>query len=493
VDTAKYSRLDESAYAPSGVFVRQLGWSQPSARLLGWLVAVVVLFTSGTAFAQGQPWLGDRKFRGAGIRTGNLELHPGVAGEVGFDSNFAQGSGDQGPVLGTSVLLQEPVVPSLRLRVTPSLSLSTLGPQRSPQGQAVLPPKITFNADLALRLNQLVALGSEYGEGTLSRTLFDGDLALQTEILPRRPWSLGVNALVARVAQPSNDPSVPSAALSRTTVGGGTDLRWRPGGGTLEWSVGYDGSYTTFDEAALGLDFVDHGPNIKGRWTFLPQTALLYDGRMGFVSYVSTANRRLVDSRPMVSTLGINGLITARIAFLAQGGWKATFFNGNTVADYDGLIGRLEATWFIASEPSSEGARGFSTLKLGYFRNVTNSGISNYYILDKVYADLAYGAFGNLFLNARLGVGFVKHPRSTLLVLDGDTFAPADVHEFRPEASISGDYRLTQNVALIGSLGYVASIGDNIIMVPQQRDLRDYADNLSFSRFTALVGARWFL
>lgn len=462
-------------------------------RALGWLLAVAVLFISGTAFAQGQPWLADRKFRGAGIRTGNLELHPGLAGEVGFDSNYGQGSGDYGLVPGTSIILQEPVVPSLRLRVTPSLSLTTLGPQRSPQGQAVAPPKITFNADLALRLNQLVALGAEYGEGSISRTFFDGDLALQAEILPRRPWSLSANALVARVAQPSNDPSILNAVLSRTTVGGGTDLRWRPGGGTLEWSVGYDGMYTAFDEAALGLDFVDHGPNIKGRWTFLPQTALLYDGRMGFVSYTSTANRRLVGSRPMVSTLGINGLVTARIAFLAQGGWKATFFNGATVPDYDGLIGRLEATWFIASDPSREGARGFSTLKLGYFRDVTNSGISNYYIIDKAYVDLAYGAFGSLFLNARLGVGFIKHPRSTLLVLDGGSFAPADFHEFRPDVLINGEYRLTQNVALVGSLGYVASIGDNIIMIEQQRDVRDYADNLAFSRFTALVGARWFL
>jgi len=36
-----------------------------------------------------QPWLADRKYgEGIGVRVGNLELHPGIAGEVGYDSNY---------------------------------------------------------------------------------------------------------------------------------------------------------------------------------------------------------------------------------------------------------------------------------------------------------------------------------------------------------------------------------------------------------------------
>ncbi len=455
---------------------------------------VGLLLVSSMASAQVQPWLADRKQRGIGIRTGDLELHPGVSGEVGYDSNFAQGSGDQGSIGVGEVFLQERVVPSLRLRVTPSLSLNTLGPARNPQGGTVLPPKFAFAADLALRLNQLFAVGGEFAEGSSSRTFIDGDLSLQADVLPRRPWSFGVNGTVSRVAQPTNDPSVVDAVLSRTALTGGGDLRWRPGGGTLEWSVGYDGTYTTFDDASFGLDYVDHGPNLKGRWTFLPQTALLYDGRLGFVSYVSPRNERLVDSTPMTSTLGFNGLITRRIAFLTQAGWKATFFEGDTVADYDGLIGRVEATWFVASEPSASGARGFSTLKLGYQRDVANSGISNYYVIDKLYADLSYAAAGVLFVTARAGVGLVKHPRSSLLVLSESTFAPRDIREVRPDFLLSGEYRLTSNVALVGSLNYTGSIGDNIVLLNRSTEGEpEYADNLAFSRFTALVGARWFL
>jgi hypothetical protein len=222
------------------------------------------------ASAQTQPWLADRKQRGIGIRVGNLELHPGVSGELGFDSNYFQGSGDEREV--GELLLNEPVVPALRLRVTPSLSVNTLGAARNPQvGPAVLPPKFAFVGDLALRWNQLLALGTIPGTADVSRTYIDGDVAVQADVLPRRPWSFGVNAMVSRIAQPNNDPGIPSAALERTAITGGGDLRWRPGGGTLEWSLGYDGTYVRFDDANLALDYVDHGPNLKGRWTFFPK------------------------------------------------------------------------------------------------------------------------------------------------------------------------------------------------------------------------------
>lgn len=493
MDSANQFRLSLSKSGPRTGPFRQLRYAR-TLLCAAALSSLICTWMPASAHAQVQPWLADRRQRGMGIRAGDLELHPGVAGELGFDSNYAQGSGDEGQATGADdVFLQEPVVPSLRLRVTPSLSVNTLGPARNPQSVGVLPPKFTFNADLALRLNQLFALGAEFDEGSSTRTFIDGDLSLQADVLPRRPWSFGVNAMVSRVAQPSNDPSVVDAVLSRTALTGGGDLRWRPGGGTLEWSVGYDGTYTTFDDESLRLDYVDHGPNIKGRWTFFPQTALLYDGRIGFVSYVSRGNERLVDSTPMTSTLGFNGLITPKIAVLAQAGWKATFFEGNRVPDYDGLIGRAEATWFIASD-SPDGVRGFSTLKLGYQRDVANSGISNYYIIDKVFADLSYAAAGVFFVTARAGLGFIKHPQTTLLVLEGNTFAPRDIHELRPDVLVSGEYRLTRNVALLGSLSYTGSMGDNIILLNRNTDGEtQYADNLAFSRFTALVGARWFL
>src|SRR5688572_32155785 len=67
-----------------------------------------------TAVAQSQPWLGDRRFGGGmGLRAGDFELHPGIAGEVGFDSNFYQASGRVTPDGAAAVIPEQfqPVQP----------------------------------------------------------------------------------------------------------------------------------------------------------------------------------------------------------------------------------------------------------------------------------------------------------------------------------------------------------------------------------------------
>ena len=57
------------------------------ARLAGVSALALAFFAPRSALAQ--EWLKDRRYEeGAGIRTGDLELHPGIGGEVGYDSNY---------------------------------------------------------------------------------------------------------------------------------------------------------------------------------------------------------------------------------------------------------------------------------------------------------------------------------------------------------------------------------------------------------------------
>ena len=65
-------------------------------RVLVASVGLILTCVAETAHAQSerQPWLADRRFEGgAGVRSGSFELHPGVAGELGYDSNFFQSAG----------------------------------------------------------------------------------------------------------------------------------------------------------------------------------------------------------------------------------------------------------------------------------------------------------------------------------------------------------------------------------------------------------------
>src|SRR4051812_9033592 len=89
-------------------------------------ICCVLTALPASALAQDQAWLKDRKYtEGIGYRVGDFELHPGAAVEFGYDSNYLRRSAtDQGSgPLG-----------ALRLRITPSLSVSTLGAQRRDKG-----------------------------------------------------------------------------------------------------------------------------------------------------------------------------------------------------------------------------------------------------------------------------------------------------------------------------------------------------------------------
>ena len=102
---------------------------QAMKRTIGTLAAVTALVAIPTsAAAQDQTWLRDRKYtEGMGFRAGDFEIHPGFAAEFGYDSNYRHNDTDP--------------VGSLRLRLTPSLSLSTLGAQRREQGGGGPPPR----------------------------------------------------------------------------------------------------------------------------------------------------------------------------------------------------------------------------------------------------------------------------------------------------------------------------------------------------------------
>src|SRR5690348_517515 len=110
-------------------------------------VCSAVAFSAPRAGAQSQPWLEDRRVGGGiGVRTGNFELHPAIAGEMGYDSNFYQSAGRvtaPGSIAGGG-FFNEPDVGIVRFRVTPSLTLKTLGPQRndSEEGGGTTPPKV---------------------------------------------------------------------------------------------------------------------------------------------------------------------------------------------------------------------------------------------------------------------------------------------------------------------------------------------------------------
>ncbi|HEY4106848.1 MAG TPA: hypothetical protein VGM44_23265, partial [Polyangiaceae bacterium] len=186
-----------------------------------------------------QPWLADRRYgEGIGVRVGNLELHPGISGEVGYDSNYFLRAKDD--AIG-------PVISAYRLRVTPSISLATLGQERqlgiSPAG----PAPLQFRAGAYASYNELIAADSRYSTQVSDQRHLDagGDLNLNVFPAGRVGADAYLNAI--HVVQPSNDTDTENA-FDRDSLRVGAGATWRPGGGLFSWRLGYELLYSFFED-----------------------------------------------------------------------------------------------------------------------------------------------------------------------------------------------------------------------------------------------------
>ncbi len=478
----------------------------PPARSLALLaVLIAVGVPCGRAHAQEQPWLRDRRIgEGIGIRTGDLELHPGVATELGYDSNYFQRAGTAA----------EEIIPTLRFRLTPSLSLASLGPQRSAsQGRAPTPPEVSFRATGAATYGELFALSGGHSavEAARKQRYLSGALGLKADLRPGRPLGADVLADLRRIAEPSNSPEQ-EVAFDRDLVRVGAGVLWRPRGGVFDWRLGYDLRLNIFEGAQLrDLNNRHQFLQTRGRWRFLPRSALVYDGEIGEIHYTSPTNLVLKDSRPVRTRLGYQGLVTRRFGLLLLGGWGASFYRQSYAApveDFDSFIGHGELKWFVRPTPElpEDGAAvGLSSVAVGYLRDFTNSYLTDYYQRDRGYVSLSYFLGGVVILAVDGGLTHVSYPRSyfpTAVDLDpvDGVMDPIGIRkeafsEERVDAQLFGEYRFGDRVGVNATARYTAALdkapGEDDNRIPVTREGR-YED-LSFARFELFFGGRWFL
>src|SRR6478735_4449910 len=304
------------------------------------LAATVLLGAiSLEAHAQAQqPWPADRKYgEGIGIRTGNLELHPGIAGEVGYDSNYFFRAPSENPLS------------AFRIRITPSITLSTLSPQRTQaapgaQGQ----PSLTFRGGAYVSYNEMIATDSKYQSEFADQRHLDVGSDLGLNILPTGRVGGDAYLNFIRQGQPSNNPDTENA-FDRDSFRAGAGLIWRPGGGLFDWRLGYEFLYNYFERSNFqDLNNYQNTVNMRGRWRFLPRTALLYDGSYTWIHYPNPVTQN--DGAIVRSSIGMNGLITNRFSLLAMVGWAGTFYEQGTnptPQQFDSITAQTELKWYI--------------------------------------------------------------------------------------------------------------------------------------------------
>jgi len=433
--------------------------------------------------AQDQPWLQDRRYtEGIGIRQGDLELHPGVAAEFGYDSNyFRRADGDT-----------EQPVGSLRLRITPSFSLSTLGRQRQEATPGAPPPDFEFRAGIAATYDEFFPVsGPEDGQDLMSdQRNVGGTLDLKLSILPKRPWSGVLEAELGRSITPS-DQGLTDASFNRIHAGAGGELIWTPGGGLLDWRLGYHFNGTIFEASDFqSLTNLQHEVQTRGRWRFLPRTALMYDARFGFISYPDGAEK--TSSHPLRTQLGVNGLITPSFGLLAMAGWGASFYTPEGQNDFDSVIGQLEVKWFLTPNPSSDPAAAtltLSSLAAGFIRDFHDSYIGTYFERDRGYLKLTYFFGGRFLVVVDGGAGPIVYPDIPGAdIPGGDGTDQAAFTDIRIDASLFGEYRLKDSFGINSTVRYGTNLSDTVFT-----NVAGEPNSLQWQQFEAFLGVRWFM
>lgn len=432
-----------------------------------------------TAAAQDQVWLQDRRYaEGIGIRTGSFEIHPGGAVEIGYDSNYFHRAPEEDPV------------GSMRLRASGHLFFSTLGPQRRGAAPSASLPEFDFRGGLSLTYHEFFPVsGPDAGQEIMKdQRNVSGALDLTFNILPGRPWSGTIFGDIARNITPSPQ-GITSDSFNRMNARAGAELAWQPGGGLLDWRLGYRFSGTIFESDRFSqLTNVENTLQTRGRWRFLPRTALMYDARFGFLNY--TAGDKA--AHPLRVQMGLNGLITQSFGILALAGWGSSFYTAPSEDhNFDSLIAQLEVKWYITPAPSIDPAAApmsISAVTLGFVRDFQDSYIGTYFERDRGYASLAYLFAGKFLLVAEAGAGAVVYPGVP------EFERPDGWTDVRVDASLFGEYRFKDYFGLNATIRYGGNLSSQSLPVLLSPGSSESAlDYLGYHQFEAYLGARFFM
>lgn len=455
--------------------------------------------------ASAQEWLKDRRYQeGPGYRTGDLEVHPGIAAEIGYDSNWFLRSDKSGPNISNGAPALPPEGGGV-LRITPSLTIATLGVQRregqegsgaGASGAASAGQTIAFNAGLAATYLEF------FGSDELRKQRNVGGAAnARLTILPGRPWGGAVFASYNRTIQPTVIGN-PDLSFNRDDLGVGLDLAAQPNSGTLDWHLGYQ-FHTTIFEQGQGSVFNNqtHSVETRGRWKFRPRTALLYDASASFRNYsdAERAATTLHSSTPARARIGLNGLITPRFSLLAMAGYAATFFDTSkgsdkTVQQFDSVIAQVEAKFFpnstVTDDPQAASLL-LSSISVGYSRDYQFSYVGDYYGSDRGYAKVSYFFAGRALLSIEGGVGAIEYP--TIYFRDATNSKAADPFtDIRADATLFGEYRVLPSVGVNTTLRYTENFSNTQLPVAGGGTNGPKYD-MSWRRFEAYIGVRWFM
>jgi len=254
---------------------------------------------------------------GDGLRPGSFLLHPAVFLEFRYDSNVFRDSARDEDVTQVAAPL---------LRLLPELSLRTQGGAKAElRGKAQLELRQYLDDDPVVSeqtsIGAHVSLDGELGKGSVLGLAARERFHYQPEAGTHQ---------VSLTNVPTYDRLLNTTEIS---------ARIRPGGGALEMAPGYQLDLERFPDYPVA-DLTIHTLQLRGRWRFMPKTALTLHGSYGWRMF---DNDYIPDANPVRATAGLIGLLTNRFSLELDAGYGRLILEEGE--DPQGPIGGLSATY----------------------------------------------------------------------------------------------------------------------------------------------------
>ena len=400
-----------------------------------YLLLAVLVVGVAPASAQAQGWLEDRaRTEGPGIRVGDLELHPGVGVEIGYDSNvFYEDEIPQGSAI---------------LRGTAHLLVSTLSLERLEEGAAQ-------GGQESVRFRGGLSISGYHFFIDRAKDNVGGDLNLDLTINPHGTFTFRIYENFGRAIRPFTDSGGMSDDITygRNQNVAGAEVSIRSRADILKLRAGYELGYEFFDDDVFDyVDNLSHRIGLDASFRFFPNTAIVNANLLEFQTYPNSGDEPaslVTNSTRYTSSVGINGAFTNTLSATILGGYSVGFYSNGD--DYESIVARVEGRW----QPQQD-----ARLALGYERRFRPSFVGNFFREDKGYFT-AQTLLGGAFL---LGFETSAALYNSGVVLAPDAMTPlgtqAEREGVRVEAKLFAEYRLTNWLGVNTSLRYIADFTD---------------------------------
>jgi hypothetical protein len=349
-------------------------------RLSSCLVAVAIIGFSARAFAQ------------AGATTGfpigeKSRVHVELAAGVAFDSNVSRNDEEFAAEDSDG-----------RLLIRPGLSLDV-------PGSSV---KLAFASHASINYFFLATDAAQ----AHNRVTLGADATLDFSLGSKKSF-IGFSLSDTFVRTPTyidDVGTVPSdeVRFKQWANKGTARFTLRPGGGALEFDLGYTNQLSIIDTLA---DSMQHGALLEARYKFLPKTAVVFHSDFTVYTTLGDLNQGTLRSTPYNLTLGLIGQLTSRISVDLAAGF------GDSLTWQDELFGDLadeNRRTFIATAGGRYHINESSFVSLTYDRKIVPIIILDNYISDSVKANVQIGLFGRLVLG-----GYVAYEHRGYPIEDG--------------------------------------------------------------------------